>query len=487
MNEEITNVKTFFASIQVHLSDIWLESCVNWCKEETLGPHYTIKELQTKVYEQWLLLDLRDIEVAVLPPGLSTKQKFTLSGNFCLQMMEIVDISKPKLWQLQKIRNSNALTRGTQQESDVGTGKRVLQMTLTDGVQDIEAMEYKPISCLSLNLPPGTKIRIMGPVTIRRSRLMLEPHNVKVLGGEVDQLLICNAAENVLAKYLDLPQNSTPNAIEEKALMVENEETNTGYVPLFKNTLQEKTTTQVRKTTEEKQLEKTQVKKITEKKETAHKIEKKQEKKITEEEEMAKEIDLLLEAEAEFLGRNNDFDDFDFNDFNQSSTSTQVCQKPSTSHDTKDVDTSLDDVFETLDIDAHLNQLDKTEPNIHPISKILELQNNITKGNFKIKAKFKSIVEKLTFTDDEYRLVIEIEDDSGVLKTRLHSDIIASFAECSPAEVASLKNDILGKNARAVEKMMKAITNVKNRLLELGDVMTVSLEKNQVPVITKIT
>src|SRR5699024_843027 len=100
MSNEISSLKSFFTSIQVHLSDIWLNSCVNSCKTETLPPNYTLKELQSKVYEQWLLLDLRDVEVPVLPPNISTKQHFTLTGNFCLQMMQIMDISKPKLWQI---------------------------------------------------------------------------------------------------------------------------------------------------------------------------------------------------------------------------------------------------------------------------------------------------------------------------------------------------------------------------------------------------
>lgn len=212
--DEISSIKTFFQSHSVLLSTAWLEGCVSWCKEENLPPNYAIKELQHKVFEQWLLLDLRDVELPCLPPDLSNKIKYVLNGDYSLQMMKVVDISKPKLWQLQRIRNN--ASKNT--EPEIESSKRVLQLTLTDGVQEVEAMEYKPVSCLNLNLSPGIKIRLMGPITVRRGRLMLENKNVKILGGEVEELIVPNAAENVLAGVLKLPLNPKPVVIEENLL-----------------------------------------------------------------------------------------------------------------------------------------------------------------------------------------------------------------------------------------------------------------------------
>ncbi|KAJ8921436.1 hypothetical protein NQ315_003054 [Exocentrus adspersus] len=212
--DEVSTIKAFFQSRQVHLSTGWLEGCISWCKEENLPPNYTPKDLQLKVYEQWLLLDLRDVEVPCLPPGLSNKTKYVLTDNYSLQMMKVVDISKPKYWQLQRIRNNTSGVNETETESS----KRVLQMTLTDGVQEVEAMEYKHIPCLNLNLTPGIKIRLMGPITVRKGRLMLEAKNVKILGGEVEDLIVPNAAENVLAACMRLPLNPKPAVIEERLL-----------------------------------------------------------------------------------------------------------------------------------------------------------------------------------------------------------------------------------------------------------------------------
>jgi len=46
------------------------------------------------------------------------------------------------------------------------------------------------------------KVLVVGPVECRRGVLLLQQHNLEVLGGEIDSLLIPNATENVLARLL---------------------------------------------------------------------------------------------------------------------------------------------------------------------------------------------------------------------------------------------------------------------------------------------
>lgn len=88
--------------------------------------------------------------------------------------------------------------------------KRLLLLHLTDGSQDIQAMEYIPISHLHLDLIPGTKILIKGPVECRRGVILLRPNNVELLGGEVSDLVQSNAPENVLARLVGKPENPNP-------------------------------------------------------------------------------------------------------------------------------------------------------------------------------------------------------------------------------------------------------------------------------------
>jgi RecQ-mediated genome instability protein 1 len=45
-------------------------------------------------------------------------------------------------------------------------------------------------------------VLVIGPVECRRGVLLLEQHNLEIIGGEIDSLLIPNATENVLARIL---------------------------------------------------------------------------------------------------------------------------------------------------------------------------------------------------------------------------------------------------------------------------------------------
>jgi hypothetical protein len=87
----------------------------------------------------------------------------------------------------------------------------MFKLELTDGHTTISAMEYQPIKVLNSKLTPGTKILLTGPMRCVEKVLFLESKNVKILGGEVDTLLICNAYENVLLKCVGKPLNPNPN------------------------------------------------------------------------------------------------------------------------------------------------------------------------------------------------------------------------------------------------------------------------------------
>lgn len=51
---------------------------------------------------------------------------------------------------------------------------------------------------------------ISGPVRCVNKVLMLEAKNIKLLGGEVDKILITNAYENVLLRQLNQQMNLNP-------------------------------------------------------------------------------------------------------------------------------------------------------------------------------------------------------------------------------------------------------------------------------------
>lgn len=88
--------------------------------------------------------------------------------------------------------------------------KRVFKLELTDGHKTVYGMEYMPIPMLNSKLSPGTKLKIVGPLQVVNHILLLESRNMVVLGGNVEDLLIVNAYENVLLRSLNKPTTDTP-------------------------------------------------------------------------------------------------------------------------------------------------------------------------------------------------------------------------------------------------------------------------------------
>lgn len=88
--------------------------------------------------------------------------------------------------------------------------KRCFKLALYDGSQTIYAMELKPIACLNTKLSPGVKVIIIGPVKVSNKIILLEPNNIKIMGGDVDDLLTDYAYENVLLRQMNRPLTKTP-------------------------------------------------------------------------------------------------------------------------------------------------------------------------------------------------------------------------------------------------------------------------------------
>lgn len=74
-------------------------------------------------------------------------------------MYSIVDVGKPAYNQLQKLKGQS-LDTGEVQEKKFSEPKptRLLLLQLSDGVRELQAMEYQPIPQLNVELLPGTKV-----------------------------------------------------------------------------------------------------------------------------------------------------------------------------------------------------------------------------------------------------------------------------------------------------------------------------------------
>uniref|UniRef100_A0A3B1JXH6 RecQ-mediated genome instability protein 1 n=1 Tax=Astyanax mexicanus TaxID=7994 RepID=A0A3B1JXH6_ASTMX len=208
------------SSWQIQVPQTWLEACVEWVLEEAGGVAVPQAQLNKQVLDQWLLTDLRDLAHPLLPACISEAQKMELNGCYCLQLDSLLDVSQPAYSQLQRVRGSDctneqvtAVTQATQKPWEAKP-TRMLMLQLTDGVQSLEGMEYRPIPALNTSLPPGTKLQVAGTVVVRLGVLLLKAENVRVLGGEVEQLVERHSQSKLLCRTLGLPEENHPQEAE---------------------------------------------------------------------------------------------------------------------------------------------------------------------------------------------------------------------------------------------------------------------------------
>ncbi|XP_077456209.1 recQ-mediated genome instability protein 1 isoform X2 [Stigmatopora argus] len=210
------------SSLNVRVPFAWLEACVEWLQEEA-GDRRRLSQqhINQQVFEQWLLTDLKDLAYAVLPEGLSQSHKTQLNGTFCVQVDSSRDISQPAYSQLQQLRGTECSNDNVSDATQI-TQKpwerkptRMLLLQVTDGVQNLEAMEYQPIPLLNTTLRPGVKLQLQGQIICRLGMLLLGPGNVKVLGGEVEDLAERNKQERILCQALGLPEEQQEEEVRE--------------------------------------------------------------------------------------------------------------------------------------------------------------------------------------------------------------------------------------------------------------------------------
>lgn len=125
-------------------------------------------------------------------------------------MYDIASSKYKQLCEIRKIANENLEVTEEEKPTEwQPKGRRMMQLYLTDGVQDVTAIEYTPLK-ITGTLLPGYKVMIIGPINCRRGIILLEDGKYKEIGGEVATLLKPNASENVLARALGEPENPDP-------------------------------------------------------------------------------------------------------------------------------------------------------------------------------------------------------------------------------------------------------------------------------------
>ncbi|KAK9509010.1 hypothetical protein O3M35_006426 [Rhynocoris fuscipes] len=135
------------------------------------------------VEKKALNLDIRELGGCAFPAEVAKGKYDSISGNIIVQIQKIRNISAPK---------SNEESQGA---------PRLLKFILSDGSQSCTALEINSLPFLSLNTPPGTKLRLKGEIVITSGILHLNSSNVELLGGVVSNLVEKWNMNRSLAKH----------------------------------------------------------------------------------------------------------------------------------------------------------------------------------------------------------------------------------------------------------------------------------------------
>ncbi|RUS20195.1 hypothetical protein BC937DRAFT_86194 [Endogone sp. FLAS-F59071] len=170
-----------------------------------------------------------------LPPNVRDLQNTTLPANYLLQIIDVIDVGH-SLHSLLEAATALAPVRRlyverSQDEQPIFP-KAMLKLTLTDGTQEVQAMEYKLIPVLSMNTPLGLKILVKSP-RILRGVLILEPHNIEILRGPLPELRGKDIIEEVtrrLKARLGMPARQDGIEHTPATMMNTSEELKTEYI-----------------------------------------------------------------------------------------------------------------------------------------------------------------------------------------------------------------------------------------------------------------
>ncbi|XP_051957241.1 tudor domain-containing protein 3-like isoform X1 [Xyrauchen texanus] len=157
-----------------YLTDEGIEECKSSSEKKTSLTH---------IIQVALNSDLRPIGKSVLPADINSGRIDKLEGLCILQVQKIRNVAAPK----------------DHEESQAAP--RMLRVHMTDGHTTCTGLEIAQMSKISLNTPPGTKVKLLGNVQVKNGILLLDDSKIAVLGGEVDHMIEKWELQRSLAKH----------------------------------------------------------------------------------------------------------------------------------------------------------------------------------------------------------------------------------------------------------------------------------------------
>ncbi|PKA64342.1 hypothetical protein AXF42_Ash009564 [Apostasia shenzhenica] len=195
-NASVGPIDEFLRRVGLVLRREWMASCLSNFSGAVHGfESLDLAEKARLCFEEFLFSDMNYSGSGILPENVHSMHDVELEGPFVLQVDEIANISSP--------------LRERYHDSPPGL-KRCLKLSLTDGVQRVFGLEYRPVSIMENLSPAGMKIVIRN-VKVRRGLLLLLPEILVVLGGMVDSLQA--ACQRVVSEVNKPPRGKRKQAV----------------------------------------------------------------------------------------------------------------------------------------------------------------------------------------------------------------------------------------------------------------------------------
>ncbi|CAD6184678.1 unnamed protein product [Caenorhabditis auriculariae] len=207
--------ETLFQTLSAHhfhCKRDWFDSCLQFLRSQ-LPPKEIEKNLFQCVVEQFCNSDLKESYVA--PMKIPTNaSKAILQRKIVFQVLKYVDVSRSFYEQLTELTRAGPdlswFTGETAEQSieepKKGSQKRFLKLEITDGLNNLMALDLDGTVFTETKIAPGTKFMLTDSAKCRRGMIFLSNSNCQILGGQVDSLAY-DPVEN-FTKSLKIDLNS---------------------------------------------------------------------------------------------------------------------------------------------------------------------------------------------------------------------------------------------------------------------------------------
>ncbi|KAJ3188465.1 hypothetical protein HDU85_005617 [Gaertneriomyces sp. JEL0708] len=169
----------------IHLHPDWISQCIAYLNTTQSSP--SNHALAQGVLQQVLHSDLANMGVPTLPPNIDEAHNLVLGDihSVFLQLNDIMEVGISANALLEAIQEDKP-KRGDPQppQHQKPLPRKMLRMTLSDGYQEVLAMELALLPGISIESLLGAKILITNAL-VRRGVILLRPENFQLLGGFV--------------------------------------------------------------------------------------------------------------------------------------------------------------------------------------------------------------------------------------------------------------------------------------------------------------